>query len=103
MLEMQWYVKARSEKMPLVWCPTGLEEVTMSDIVDRFLPPKCEDVHDWITLMCFIFTGFLLTVWIIFLVFKPEYSDAIFKILLVVGSFAVGRVSIIIAPRKNRK
>jgi hypothetical protein len=70
-------------------------------IIERFMPPVCKDTNDWITMWCFIFCGIFLLLWIAFLVFFPLYADNLFKVAIAMGSFAVGRVSIIILPTKE--
>lgn len=68
---------------------------------ERLAPPVCDNVHDWMTMWCFIFTGALLLAWITSIFLLPEYSVLLIQTMSIIGSFTLGRVSIMIIPHKK--
>lgn len=69
------------------------------DYINRFLPPVCETVDDWVTVVCFVIVIISLIGAIVLMIFSNPNTSILVTIFGMAGSFAAGRVSIVIGPR----
>jgi hypothetical protein len=70
------------------------------DTASRLLPPKCKDMHDWVTLWSCILTIVSFFVMLAAIFFLPDKAGIMVTIFMAVGSFTLGRTTIQIAPKK---
>jgi hypothetical protein len=71
-------------------------------VVDRFLPPVTDNINDWMTLWCFIGAFVTLVAWLLSMFFAPLFQATIFQVASFLGGLALGRISVVIVPQKNK-
>ena len=72
----------------------------MSTLKNRLMPPKCENLNDWITMVAVMLTVLTFVLLLISVMFFPAAQNTLFVLLGMAGSFCFGRVSSEIEPKK---